>query len=47
MKNLKHLLYVERVNGENPEKAIGRKHFETLTPIYPNERLTLETDNQK
>ncbi|WP_244833703.1 transcription termination factor Rho [Clostridium sp. BJN0001] len=37
------LLYVEKVNGENPEKAIGRKSFETLTPIYPKERLKLET----
>ncbi len=41
----KALLYVESVNGENPEKAIGRKSFETLTPIYPKERLRLETSN--
>ncbi|KAJ49157.1 transcription termination factor Rho [Clostridium tetanomorphum DSM 665] len=39
----KALLYVERVNGENPERAVGRKPFETLIPIYPNERLKLET----
>ena len=39
----KALLFVEKVNGDNPEKAIGRKNFETLTPIYPNERLHLET----
>ncbi|HCW54298.1 MAG TPA: transcription termination factor Rho [Clostridium sp.] len=38
----KALLYVEKVNGEHPEKAIGRKSFETLTPIYPKERLRLE-----
>jgi len=37
------LLYVEKINGENPEKAVGRKRFEKLTPIYPNERLKLET----
>ena len=43
----KALLFVEKVNGDNPEKAIGRKNFETLTPIYPNERLHLETDNEK
>jgi transcription termination factor Rho len=43
----KALLFVEKVNGENPEKAIGRKSFETLTPIYPNERLHLETSNEK
>ena len=43
----KALLFVEKVNGDNPEKAIGRKNFETLTPIYPNERLHLETNNEK
>ena len=43
----KELLFVEKVNGDNPEKAIGRKNFETLTPIYPNERLHLETSNEK
>ena len=41
----KALLYVERVNGEHPEKAIGRKAFENLIPIYPTERLRLETNN--
>jgi transcription termination factor Rho len=39
----KALLYVERVNGENPERAVGRKPFETLIPIYPDQRLKLET----
>jgi transcription termination factor Rho len=39
----KALLFVQKVNGESPEKAIGRKSFETLTPIYPKERLRLET----
>lgn len=37
------LLYVERVNGENPEKAVGREKFEKLTPIYPDKRIKLET----
>jgi len=41
----KALLYVEKVNGDNPESAIGRKSFETLTPIYPKERLKLETSD--
>lgn len=41
----KALLYVQSVNGENPEKAVGRKRFETLTPIYPEERLKLETSS--
>lgn len=43
----KALLYVETVNGERPEKAIGRKAFEYLTPIFPKERLRLETGNER
>ncbi|MEQ8196415.1 MAG: transcription termination factor Rho, partial [Clostridiaceae bacterium] len=43
----KALIYVEKVNGDHPEKAVGRKSFETLTPIYPQERLRLETDNSR
>jgi len=39
----KALLYVQKVNGENPEKAIRRAPFEKLTPIYPTERIKLET----
>ena len=38
----KALLFVQKVNGENPEKAVGRKPFERLTPIYPYQRITLE-----
>lgn len=37
------LIYVEKINGENPEKAVGRKRFEKLTPIYPDERIRLQT----
>lgn len=36
------LLYVTAVNGEDPEKANYRTPFDELTPIYPNERITLE-----
>ena len=32
----------KKINDENPETAIQRKAFELLTPIYPEERLTLE-----
>ncbi len=38
------LLYVTTVNGDTPDVAIRRRPFETLTPIYPEERLTLETE---
>ena len=37
------LIFVGEVNGEHPEKAMKRKRFDELTPIYPNERLKLET----
>lgn len=36
------LIFVGEVNGEHPEKAMKRKRFDELTPIYPNERLKLE-----
>lgn len=36
------LLFVQSINGENPEKAVGRPRFEKLVPIYPDERLKLE-----
>ena len=41
----KALLYVDKVNGDRPDKAIGRTSFENLVPIYPTERLKLETNN--
>ena len=37
------LIFVGEVNNEHPEKAKERKRFDELTPIYPNERLRLET----
>ena len=37
------MLYITAVNGEEPEKAQTRKPFEELVPIYPNERITLES----
>jgi transcription termination factor Rho len=37
------LLRIEKVNGIDPEQARQRAHFESLTPIYPDERLRLET----
>ena len=36
------LLRVEAVNFESPEKARERKFFDTLTPLYPEDRLDLE-----
>lgn len=38
------LLYVETVNGDIPEKIANRPKFERLTPVFPDERINLETD---
>ena len=40
------LLYVKGVNGQSPEQASKRPNFEELTPIFPTERITLETTPQ-
>ncbi len=37
------LIFVGEVNGEHPEKAAKRRRFDELTPIYPDEKLKLET----
>ena len=37
------LIYVGEVNGEAPEIAYRRKKFDDLIPIYPNEKIKLET----
>ena len=37
------LLKVEAVDGEEPDKAKDKTHFENLTPLFPNKRLILET----
>ena len=37
------LLKVQAVNLVDPDALKRRNHFEELTPIYPNERLLLET----
>lgn len=38
------LLYITTINGYPPSVAGRRKNFEDLTPIFPNERLRLETE---
>ena len=37
------LLYVKSVNGRHPSEAVKRPRFEDLTPIFPHERIHLET----
>jgi transcription termination factor Rho len=38
------LLRVESINGMDPEEAWERPTFESMTPIFPEERFDLETD---
>jgi transcription termination factor Rho len=40
------LLRVEAVNGQDPEAAKRRPVFERLTPIFPEERLVIETSHR-
>ena len=37
------LLKVEQINGDDPERAKDRVPFDSLRPMYPDERLRLET----
>ena len=41
------LIFVGEVNGEHPEKIAKRKRFDELIPIYPNQKLKLETDSKE
>lgn len=37
------LLYVKKINGYHPSEVAKRYNFEDMTPIFPDERLKLET----
>ncbi|SDS43293.1 transcription termination factor Rho [Agrococcus carbonis] len=37
------LVRVDSVNGQSPEESVNRVEFSKLTPLYPQERLRLET----
>lgn len=41
------LLYVQEVNGDTPIAAKKRPQFEDLTPIFPNERMSLESGSHE
>ena len=36
------LLFIEHINGMNPEMIALRPTFEEMTPVFPNERIKLE-----
>ncbi len=39
------LVKVDQINFENPENVRHKVHFDNLTPLYPDERLTMEIDD--
>ncbi len=41
------MLYITSVNGRPPEEAANRPRFEDLVPIYPDQRLRLETPAER
>lgn len=41
------LIYVDAINDDRVDIALKRRSFDTLIPIYPNERLRLETDTKE
>ncbi|MFJ3319743.1 transcription termination factor Rho [Curtobacterium sp. NPDC086286] len=41
------LVKVDSVNGQTADEAAARVDFQDLTPLYPNERLRLETEPSK
>ena len=38
-------MYIHKINGDSVDACFKRKPFDTLTPIYPNKRLHLETSS--
>ncbi len=39
------LLYIKSINGIHPSEAVKRCNFEDMTPVFPNQRLRLETSS--
>ncbi len=40
------LVQVDTINGQHPRHALSRAVFSELVPLYPNERMRLETEPQ-
>jgi len=41
------LIFINEINGQTPDMARRRRFFDTLVPVYPNERLRMEQENVK
>ena len=41
------LLKITNINFEDPQEVRHRIHFDNLTPLYPEDRIVMEAENQK
>ena len=41
------LIYIDKINSDRVEVALKRRQFDSLIPIYPTERLRLETTQKE
>ena len=41
------LVRIEKVNGVSPDEAMKRPKFESLTPLFPDQRLRLEVEGKR
>lgn len=41
------LLYVKKINGDPLEKALKRRPFEKRIPVFPDEKINIETDGKE
>lgn len=41
------LIYIDKINDDRVDVALKRRSFDTLIPIYPCERLRLETESKE
>ena len=39
------MVFINEINGQTPDMARRRRFFDTLVPVYPNERLRMEREN--
>ena len=41
------MVYISKVNGVTPDQNARRVHFDSLVPVYPDERIKLEIPGEK
>ena len=41
------LIFINEINGQTPDMARNRRPFDSLIPVYPNERLRMEREDVK